>query len=230
MKKFKFSRLFAAAVIVASITLSACTPTTGDNPSSTVTVNNGTPSNGTPAGGQQGGGSQENNGGNQGGQQNGGNPAGQNPQTPALPNGVSALTASTNVVGSWLSTYGETFEIQTNSFRNLMNNSECYTGNNLCIKYTNEAQSEGYIYFKYIKAYKPDYSGSSTDPSEAPDVGKWYALSFKNLNTSVNPNTLKISAAYKANGQTSTATLEAAITEFTIENGYFASYSDCTKQ
>ena len=28
MKKFKFSRLFAAAVIVASITLSACTPTT----------------------------------------------------------------------------------------------------------------------------------------------------------------------------------------------------------
>lgn len=229
MKRFKFSRLFAAAVIVASITLSACTPTTGDNPSSTVTVNNGTPSNGTPAGGQQGGGSQENNGGNQGGQQNGGNPAGQNPQTPALPNGVSALTASTNVVGTWASA-SEKFEIQTSVFKNFYANSgswtESYTGDNLCVKYTDEAQTAGYIYMKYTKAMNPDYSYSTT----APDVGKWYAIAFKDLNASAAPNTIKLAGAYKNGGQTSTATLEAAITEFTIENGYFGWFSDLQKQ
>lgn len=31
-------------------------------------------------------------------------------------------------------------------------------------------------------------------------------------------------------GATSTETLDEAVSEFTIENGYFGTYSDCTRQ
>ena len=100
---------------------------------------------------------------------------------------------------------------------------ESYAGNNLCLVMTSD--TSGYIYIKFTKAATASWT-YSTDPSEAPDVGKWYALSFKDLTSS----SVKLSAATKAGGQTSTTTFDAAKNEFTIENGYFNIYSSCSKQ
>ena len=97
-----------------------------------------------------------------------------------------------------------------------------YAGNELSVVFTNNENTEGYIYIKYTRSY----TGTGWDYSEsAPDVGKYYALSFKNLTDS----SIKISGAYKDGGQTSCTTLDAAKQEFTIANGYFGAYSDCTK-
>ena len=62
-------------------------------------------------------------------------------------------------------------------------------------------------------------------PLDKENLGKWYAISYKNLS----PTSISISGALKASGKKSTETLEEAIKEFTIENGYFAVYSECTK-
>ena len=88
-------------------------------------------------------------------------------------------------------------------------------------------ESSGTIFIKYTKAYEalstePYYQYSTT----APDVGKYYAISYKNLAK----DSISISGAYKAGGVTSTETLEEAKSTFTIENGYFADYSECTKK
>lgn len=56
-------------------------------------------------------------------------------------------------------------------------------------------------------------------------VGKYYAVSFKDLTY----NNISISGAYKSDGKTGTDTLIEAITEFTINNGYYGTYSSCKK-
>ena len=134
------------------------------------------------------------------------------------------LNTDERIYGTWTSTYAETFIINGSTFTNAYGGSTTYAGDNVVISWT--STTSGYIYFKYTRAAKADWTYSS-DPAEAPDVGKWYAVSFKNLDAL--RNTISISAAYKAGGVTSTATLEEAKTTFTIENGYFASYSDCTR-
>lgn len=56
-------------------------------------------------------------------------------------------------------------------------------------------------------------------------VGKYYAVSFKDLTY----NNISISGAYKSDGKTGTDTLVEAISEFTINNGYYGTYSSCKK-
>lgn len=56
-------------------------------------------------------------------------------------------------------------------------------------------------------------------------VGKYYAVSFKDLTYS----SVSISGAYKSDGKTGTDTLVEAISEFTINNGYYSFYSSCKK-
>lgn len=69
--------------------------------------------------------------------------------------------------------------------------------------------------------------GKYTENSSYKDViGKYYAVSFKDLTES----SISISGAYKQNGKTGTATLEEAISEFTIDNGYYGYYSSLTKK
>ena len=69
-------------------------------------------------------------------------------------------------------------------------------------------------------------NSDSSYSETAPDVGKWYAVSYKNLTS----NSVSLSGAYKADGKTSTQTLDEAKKEFTVENGYFDySYSECIK-
>ena len=123
-----------------------------------------------------------------------------------------------SIYGTWVNktdTYTETYKITETLFSN-----GYYEGNNLTV--IESSDSSGYIYIKYTKSMNDDWSYSET----APDVGKWYAISYKNLTD----DTVSISGAYKSGGATSTETLDEAVSEFTIENGYFGTYSDCKRQ
>lgn len=123
-----------------------------------------------------------------------------------------------SIYGTWVNktdTYTETYKITETMFSN-----GYYEGNNLTV--IESSDSSGYIYIKYTKSMNVDWSYSEN----APDVGKWYAISYKNLTD----DTVSISGAYKSGGATSTETLDEAVSEFTIENGYFGTYSDCTRQ
>uniref|UniRef100_UPI0023F7BCE2 hypothetical protein n=1 Tax=Treponema berlinense TaxID=225004 RepID=UPI0023F7BCE2 len=85
-----------------------------------------------------------------------------------------------------------------------------------------------YIYIKYTRAYCSTHSDSTTYTyiydEDAADVGKWYAIAFKELTAS----SVSLSGAYGT--ISSTSTLEEAISTFTIDNGYFSTYSECVKQ
>ena len=127
-----------------------------------------------------------------------------------------------NILGKWVDDYGSIYEVTATAFKNYGTGWSAYEGNNLQIVYTNDAKTAGYIYIKYTKAANADWSYSET----APDVGKWYVIAFKDLTATTN----KISGAYKEGGKTSTETIKEAAQEFTIENGYFAIFTPCSKQ
>ena len=66
------------------------------------------------------------------------------------------------------------------------------------------------------------YTENTYNPSV---VGKYYAVSFKDLTYS----SVSISGAYKKDGKIATDSLVEAISEFTINNGYYGNYSSCKK-
>ena len=76
------------------------------------------------------------------------------------------------------------------------------------------SDASGIIYGKYTEnTYSPSV------------VGKYYAVSFKDLTDT----SILISGAYKEKGKIATDSLVEAITEFTINNGYYSFYSSCKK-
>ena len=76
------------------------------------------------------------------------------------------------------------------------------------------SDASGIIYGKYTEnTYSPSV------------VGKYYAVSFKDLTDT----SISISGAYKKDGKIATDSLVEAITEFTINNGYYGTYSSCKK-
>lgn len=137
-----------------------------------------------------------------------------------LPQGIEELSADSPLIGKWKDSYGSIYEISQTEFSNYGENYNSYAGKNLVI--SKSTDNSGYIYIQYTRAAEKN-GNYTTDKTKAPDVGKWYSISFKELTNS----SIKLSGAYGE--KTSTETLEEAITEFTIENGYFANYSDCTK-
>ena len=137
-----------------------------------------------------------------------------------LPQGIEELSADSPLIGKWKDSYGSIYEISQTEFSNYGENYNSYAGKNLVI--SKSTDNSGYIYIQYTRAADKNWN-YTTDKTKAPDVGKWYSISFKELTNS----SIKLSGAYGE--KTSTETLEEAITEFTIENGYFANYSDCTK-
>lgn len=139
-----------------------------------------------------------------------------------LPQGIEELSADSPLIGKWQDSYGSIYEISQTEFSNYGESYDSYAGNNLVI--SKSTDNSGYIYIQYTRAADENWN-YTTDKTKAPDVGKWYAISFKELTNS----SIQISGASKNDGKTSAETLEEAITEFTIENGYFAFYSDCTK-
>ena len=137
-----------------------------------------------------------------------------------LPQRIEELSTDSPLIGKWQDSFYSIYEISQNEFSNYGDGYNSYAGNNLVI--SKSTDNSGYIYIQYTRAAEKN-GNYTTDKTKAPDVGKWYSISFKELTNS----SIKLSGAYGE--KTSTETLEEAITEFTIENGYFASYSDCTK-
>lgn len=143
-----------------------------------------------------------------------------------LPDGVYELSDNSALIGTWQSSYGEIFKITSTSLSNGGSWGDAYAGNNLVVSYTNDKETSGYIYIKYTRAYCSTHSDSTTYiyDEDAADVGKWYAIAFKELTAS----SVSLSGAYGT--ESSTSTLEEAISTFTIANGYFTTYSECAKQ
>ncbi|MDE5898825.1 MAG: hypothetical protein K2H09_06120 [Treponemataceae bacterium] len=133
-----------------------------------------------------------------------------------LPEGIEQLEDTDPLVGTWNGQYeGESYTITATTFTS----AGSYEGDNLLVGKLNT--SSGYIYIKYTRAMNPDWSYSE----DAPDVGKWYAVMYKDLTE----RSISISGAWKKDGISAAETLEEAIAEFTVENGYFDSFSECTK-
>lgn len=127
------------------------------------------------------------------------------------------IDADDLLVGTWTdgTKYG-TYIITNTTFENAVS----YKGDNLVVQKLDS--TSGYIYIKYTVAMNADWSYSET----APDVGKWYAISYKDLGA----EKISISGAYKDGGATSCETLDEAVTEFTVDNGYFGFYTSHTRQ
>ncbi len=142
-------------------------------------------------------------------------------ESEVIPSELGTLSSTDDLIGTWDGSYsGEYYTITTTTFDN-----GYYAGDNLYVYET--SSTAGYIYFKYTTAMKDDGSYEySSDSSEAPDVGNWYAVAYKDLTST----SVSLSAAYLSSGETSTDTLAEAVSEFTIANGYFTYYSDCTKE
>lgn len=143
-----------------------------------------------------------------------------------LPDGVYELSENSALIGTWQSSYGEIFKITSTSLSNGGSWGDAYAGNNLVVSYTNDEATSGYIYIKYTRAYCSTHSDPTTYiyDTDAADVGKWYAIAFKELTAS------SVSLSGAAGTVSSTSTLEEAISTFTIDNGYFTTYSECVKQ
>ena len=148
------------------------------------------------------------------------------------PDGASA---ENTVYGTWKSSYSEYFVISsdsktiTNYYGSISDSTECYAGSDVFISATDD--TSGYIYLKYTRAgYDTNSDGYvdtyTTDGTLATDVGKWYAVAYKNLTSA----SCSFCGAYLATGVTSTDSLDEAKSTFTIDNGYFSYYSECTKQ
>lgn len=129
------------------------------------------------------------------------------------------IDADDLLVGTW--TGGSTELPESYTITNTTFESKgSYKGNNLVVQKLDS--TSGYIYIKYTVAMNADWLYSET----APDVGKWYAISYKDLGA----EKISLSGAYKKDGATSCKTLDEAVTEFTVDNGYFGTYSSCTRQ
>ena len=139
-----------------------------------------------------------------------------------LPQGIEELSTDSPLIGKWQDSYNSIYDISQNEFSNYGDTYDSYAGNNLVISKTSE--NSGYIYIQFTRAADENWN-YTTDKTKAPDIGKWYAISYKGLTAS----SIQISGAYKYDGKTSTETLEEAMAEFTIENGYFSTYSECVK-
>lgn len=126
-----------------------------------------------------------------------------------------------DLYGKWTSSPEEVYEISKDYFKTYGKSWSGYEGDSIIIITNENDNASGTIFLKYTVSANPDYSYSDT----APDVGKWYAVSYKNLTK----NSVSLSGAFKLGGKTSTDTFFEAIKEFTIANGYFDNYSECTK-
>ena len=128
-----------------------------------------------------------------------------------------------DLYGKWTSSYDEVYEISKDYFKTYGTLGNGYEGDSIIIIPNENDNASGTIFLKYTVSKNPDPDKSYSNT--APDVGKWYAVSYKNLTK----NSVSLSGAYKSDGKTSTETLEEAKEEFTVENGYFSYYSECIK-
>lgn len=127
-----------------------------------------------------------------------------------------------DLYGTWISSFNEYYEISENSFKNYGDVWKGYEGDFIKIIPNENDNTSGTIFIKYTSSL---CSTHLTYDKDATDVGKWYAINYKNLTE----DSVSLSGANKADGKTSTQTLDEAKKEFTVENGYFSYYSECKK-
>lgn len=120
---------------------------------------------------------------------------------------------NSRLLGTWISTYNETYIYDGKTFTSAYDGKNSYVITVERIIYSSD--TAGIIYGKYTE--------NSTYGDAV--VGKYYAVSFKDLTY----NNISISGAYKSDGKTGADTLVEAISEFTINNGYYSLYSSCKK-
>ena len=141
---------------------------------------------------------------------------------------VHPLKASDGIIGTWVNdvpsqSYGEKYDIGTSYYNNYSRSDSnwnyhadqwflYYSTNNLKLYKIND--TSGIIYAQFNDA---EHIGASAN------VGQWYALYYKNLTS----NSVQISQAFKTGGKLACDTLEKAVSEFTIENGYYGIFSTC---
>ena len=159
-------------------------------------------------------------------------PAPDETKTPIY-NGIFIIGDDDKLVATWAASEYEKYIITSETFES----AGAYTGKELYVK--KDSNTSGIIYVKYTKAYEFTTENKSEDPewqatwdgsgyyrysTTAPDVGKWYAIAYKDLTE----DSISISGAYGA--KSSVDTLKEAVQEFTIDNGYFGYYSECIKK
>ena len=138
------------------------------------------------------------------------------------------LSTADKIIGTWVSDWGEKYVISETDYDNYSrydSNFEYhadqwflyYSTNDLYMRKIDD--NSGYIYGKFDDADHVGYNATA---------GQWYAIYYFDLTA----NSVKISGAAGAKGGCDT--LEEAITEFTVDNGYMSTasgkYSVCTKE
>ncbi len=138
---------------------------------------------------------------------------------------VLPLDSSSALIGDWISSYGEKYSITSTDYDNYSHYDSSYNydaGNWYLYYSTNnlyvyaDSDTTGYIYCQFDDE---DYIGYGAT------VNQWYAIRYKDLTSS----SVSLSQAYKTTGIAGADSLEEAVTEFTVANGYFSSYSECAK-
>ncbi len=119
------------------------------------------------------------------------------------------------IEGTWVSSYGEKYVITATDYDNYYGDTLYYSTNNLAFKDINS--SSGFIYVQFDDEKKIGYGAK---------LGQWYALYY----TDLTDNTVKLYQPYKTGGKAACDSLEEAEAEYTVENGYYASGSECTRQ
>jgi hypothetical protein len=154
---------------------------------------------------------------------------------------VLPLEENDALLGTWEGSYeGEAYKITKDTF-----NGGSYAGSDIYA--LKETQTSGRLFFKYTAVYdwnnplyeKPKdysedkyyYSSYTYNETEyktwysldTEQIGKWYCVSYKNLTDT----SISLSGAYGK--EKSFNTLKDAVANFTVDDGYFSTYSECTK-
>ncbi len=124
---------------------------------------------------------------------------------------VEPVTSSDSFIGTWTSSYNDSYAITSSSVI-YYDGGYNYDWVGTPVGKYETSSTSGYIYVEYTSV------GSAMDSSL---VGTYIAVSYKSLSASTSA---QMATAYKSDGADSESTLSAAVTEFTIDNGYYSYY------
>lgn len=148
-----------------------------------------------------------------------------------IPENLVRLEADDSLIAEWSTGYS-TVSITKDSFTD----DPTYSMNDIYVLKIDS--TSGILFGKYTKVY--DWAnGVTEDPKDESYldywgtwypvnnklIGKWYAVAYKNLSAS----TLSYSGAFKADGIKAADSIKQAVKEFSIDKGYFATYTELTK-
>lgn len=143
---------------------------------------------------------------------------------------VHPLKASDGIIGTWVNedpgVYGEKYDIGVSYYNNYSRSDSNwqYHADQWFLYYSTKhpylykiSETSGILYAQFDDE---EHIGASAS------VGQWYAFYYKNLSS----DSVEICQAAKAGGKLACDTLEKAVSEFTIENGYYGIFSSCEKK